>query len=415
MLRKHTVRLVVLATFCFTLCVATTVADEKRRYISHPKSFERDGLGERGLPPKENLNPDPAITYGVVALATEEFKRYSTGKMEQLPGGEVMFVTDQYGSSTEEADDFHPSNVVKIVTNDFGKTWSKPEILIDRSKNDQTVQGPAVLRLRNGDYLLTATIIHRGFWKYKPEQWSTSVVKYRSTDGGETFEPDGHIWKEEPGARLQGGGVWTIQLKNGRVLFPYQYLNTPEKLWDIDMHCQASDDGGKTWFKAKGEVIFRRKRGAMEGCIAELSDETLLMTFRPHWSVGFVHMAKSLDHGDSWSKPQALTVPNPESPCRLATIPGTDDHLLMITNPTRGGLRNRLAMFISEDRGNTWRSVGNIGQGDDKKFEIGVQDVFFTKEGKVIVIWGWCTPLWNRDRCPLLSSSFDKEWLYRNE
>jgi sialidase-1 len=234
------------------------------------------------------------------------------------------------------------------------------------------------------------------------------MVTFRSVDDGETFGEAGAVWERVPQLWMQGGGVWNLQLSSGRIVVPFMAVAAPIDLQGIETWCFLSDDGGRSWRRSRGNLTLP-KRGAMEPCVAELPDGELVMTLRTE--LGLVYLSRSSDGGDTWSEPVSTGVDNPESPIRIRAVPGGAD-LLMVTNVRRPYCRTPLNGLISTDRGSTWRIAGNILSGDDE-FECGVQDVMFLNDDEVLIVMGWCKPLWNRERCPLFSVVVQAEWFYR--
>src|SRR5262249_53022576 len=89
--------------------------------------------------------------------------------------------------------------------------------------------------------------------------------------------------------------------------------------------------------------------------------------------LGKIATSLSVDGGDHWSAPAALSVQSPESPATIRRIPATGD-LLLIWNNTyaagtnHGGKRTPLAAAISSDDGQTWRHVRNLEDRADEGY-----------------------------------------------
>lgn len=371
-----------------------------------------------GMPPASVLNPDPAFYYTLVAEADHVFRRHSVGRVARLADGRLMFVCDMYEKHEGEADDWDESRVVARISTDEARSWSKPRCLARKNPGDLTVQAPALMRLQSGDLLLTCLRVHKGCaWESPREEkttdWSTSMAVFRSRDNGKTFVEEGTVWDRVPELWMQGGGVWNEQLRSGRIVVPFMLVKDPVDLMRIEASCFLSDDDGRTWRRSRGSNVKLPERGALEPCITELPDGELVMTLRAHWKLGKIYMSRSSDGGDTWSDPVSTGLDNPESPICVRTFPGTSD-LLMVTNICQPPRRTPLNAVVSTDRGQTWRVVGDILTGEDDEFETGVADVMFLNEDEVLIMTGWCTPLWNRERCPSIAVVVKTEWFRRS-
>lgn len=276
------------------------------------------------------------------------------------------------------------------ASGDEGKTWSEPRLV------DPHMQAPGLLTLSPGELLLNGcTVID--------DHWSTTMRLFRSLDAGQSWSEQKPIWERSNGIRLQGGCASLIRLQSGRIVCPvfgnetvaanYGAATERLKAW-----CYYSDDGAKTWELGKGKVSLP-KRGAMEPSVAELADATLVMTLRTQ--LGFVYVARSDDHGQTWSEPWSSELEAPEAPLAMAAFPDRQALVLVYCSgkftPSHhhSGERAPLTAAVSKDAGKTWRIVGDIAGGPH---EFGATSICFTSAGKVIIAYDWHRIPWDRTR-----------------
>ncbi len=254
-----------------------------------------------GLPPAAHLNPDPAISYHIVAEANAQHRRNSVGSMVLLDDGRVMLVHDDYGperSGEGAAHDFFPSR----------------------------------------------------------------IVSQTSADGGKTFTEEKPIWDRAPALRFQGGAPWNLQLASGRILVPY--MSAPRQYTDdYSVGVALSDDGGQTWSVLDDRVKLAAGYG-VEPSVVELRGGELLMSLRTNlkkvyfsrstdggrtWSDAVASELKNPELGTC-----LLRVPGTDD---LLII--FDDSDIQ----TKAG-RTPMSVAVSSDNGRAWRTVGNLVHGE---------------------------------------------------
>ncbi len=130
-------------------------------------------------------------------------------------------------------------------------------------------------------------------------------------------------------------------LPSGRILLPL-YTDT----FSISIMA-ISDDGGSTWFASKPLLGF----GAIQPAVLRRDDGTLVAYMRENGFTGHVRVAKSTDDGITWGAVGISELINPGS--GLDGVRLKNGHWILVHNDTQSG-RNRLAVSLSTDEGQTW-------------------------------------------------------------
>lgn len=324
-------------------------------------------------------------------------------KLCELPDGSLLIAYHR----TTRVDFNGQYSTWTRLSHDGAKTWSQPRLV------EQHLQAPGLLTLASRQILLNGcTVINN--------RWSTAMRLFCSLDGGQTWTEQKPIWENSKGIRLQGGCASLLRLKSGSIICPvfgndmiaadYGAATEQMKAW-----CYYSDDESKTWHEARGKVSLP-KRGAMEPSVAELNDGTLVMTLRTQ--LGFVYVARSEDHGQTWSEPWSSGLEAPEAPLVMTALPDGTTLLLVycsgkyLPNHHHGGERTPLSAAISKDAGKTWRVVGNLAGGPH---EFGATTICFTSTGKTIIGYDWHRVPWDRNLKTggVRLAIVDKEWFDR--
>ena len=218
---------------------------------------------------------------------------------------------------------------------DEGKTWSKPETLIDTPADDRH---PAFVELKDGTILCS-------FFTYAGEPKNGDLSKepaarvwfIRSFDGGRT-------WEKQP-RRLQTPFLYDetdgplLRLSDGSVLVA---VNGRAKTGPPDhAGILRTADRGETWnllssVKADHELL--------EVCVAALPNGNLVMMARPEGDICW-----SRDGGRTWTPPQNFGM-RMFAPSLYILRNGTLLCLHGSYAPGHAGLR----VIFSSDNGHTW-------------------------------------------------------------
>ena len=220
-----------------------------------------------------------------------------------------------------------------------------------------------------------------------------------STDNGQTWTA----------ARLIGDpeGVWYVmndrllQTSRGQLIVPVAHMPKDTGTYEGDKNlglCFFSHDGGATWKRSRVPARLDDLRGMQEPCIAEMEDHQLLMLART--GSGSLYASRSIDDGDTWSKPKPTTLTSACSSLTLRTLP--DRRLIVFYNhasPLRSGAffpRTPLCDAVSADQGQSWSAPVLLDdEGMAKKDRQNTYPcVCFTKEGMLMI---WSTEIANPD------------------
>lgn len=131
-------------------------------------------------------------------------------------------------------------------------------------------------------------------------------------------------------------------LPSGRILLPL-YTDT----FSISIMA-ISDDGGFSWYASK--PIYGL--GNIQPAVLRRNDGTLVAYMRDNGPANRVQVSESKDDGVSWSVSESNEIPNPGS--GLDAVRLRNGHWVLLLNDTLEG-RNRLALYLSDDEGQTWK------------------------------------------------------------
>ena len=131
-------------------------------------------------------------------------------------------------------------------------------------------------------------------------------------------------------------------LPGGRILLPL-YTDT----FSISIMA-VSDDDGQTWYASKPLIGF----GNIQPSVLRRNDGTLVAYMRENGLSQHIRISESKDDGLNWCPVYSSPLPNPGS--GLDGVRLANGHWLLVYNDTTDG-RNRLAVSVSDDEGQTWR------------------------------------------------------------
>ncbi len=284
---------------------------------------------------------------------SKEHPRNSEGSFATLSSGRIIFCYTQfYGGAADES----PARIVQIHSDDDGRTWSEPKVVVENSAG-KNVMSVSLLRLQDGRLAM--------FYCIK-NSWQDCRPHMRiSTDEAQTWS-DAKLLLEAPGYFVLNNDR-AVQTSKGRIILPLAFHrarnNDPHSSKSFDARAITlwiySDDAGVTWQEAASwwAIPVRSGSGLQEPGVIELADGSLMGWSRT--DQGAQYGFTSTDGGKTWSAPVPTEMKSPTSPSSIKTLPGTTD-LLAIYNDHSGkfpfpqGKRTPLNACISTDGGKTW-------------------------------------------------------------
>jgi predicted neuraminidase len=259
------------------------------------------------------------------------------------------------------AGSFEGSGDISIVVSKLDpveQVWSVPETVsrgVDRSE-----QNPAFFRSPEGSiWLIYTSQLSRQEGKDNM-QFTSIIMVQKSNDEGRTWGEPEVLFSEE--------GTFSRQeiqiLSNGRWLFAtWLCEDSAEGLTNDPTEFRISDDQGQTWKK----VRMPESNGRVHANVIEVQPGHLIAFMRSRFA-DYIYSSKSLDYGDSWSVPQKIVLPNNNASISAIKLQTGEIALAYNVNAARNpefgkvawpGLRNPVAVSISEDFGQTW-PIGRV-------------------------------------------------------
>ncbi|MDB6116699.1 MAG: exo-alpha-sialidase [Verrucomicrobiaceae bacterium] len=284
---------------------------------------------------------------------SKEHPRNSEGSFATLKSGRIIFCYSQfYGGAADES----PARIVRIQSDDQGRTWSEPVVIVENTSGNN-VMSVSLLTLASGKLAM--------FYCVK-NSWLDCRPQMRvSTDDGATWT--------EPKLILQAPGYFVmnndrvIQTSKGRLVIPLAFHRSrgsdpkTSKSWDARAIAMwiYSDDEGTTWQESSSwwALPMRSGSGLQEPGVVENADGSLFSWCRTDQGGQFGF--NSTDAGKTFSPPVATEMKSPNGPASIKKLPGSSD-LLAVYNDHSGLFpfppkkRNPYVAAVSSDGGKTF-------------------------------------------------------------
>lgn len=191
-------------------------------------------------------------------------------------------------------------------------------------------------------------------------QFTSVIMVQKSSDEGQTWGEPQILFPEEGTFSRQAIQV----LSNGRWIFAtWLCEDSAEGLTNDPTEFRVSDDAGQTWKR----VRMPDSNGRVHANVIEVEAGHLVAFMRSRFADN-VYISESYDFGDSWTIPQKTVLPNNNASISAIKLQSGDIALAYNVNAARHpefgkvawpGLRNPVAVSISEDFGKTW-PIGRI-------------------------------------------------------
>lgn len=295
------------------------------------------------LPAPHDLDPTP------------QHPRNSEGSFVALRSGRILF---DYSQFSEGQNDHSPSAIAEIYSDDQGRTWSPPKVVIPTGVY-RNIMSVSLLRLASGK-------IAR-FYSIKKNKWLDChpVISLSSDEGVTWSEP--RLVTDAPGYFVLNNDR-VIQTKSGQLIVPVGFHRSRGAADDApswDSRAIAiwyySDDEGTTWKESETwwGLPAVTTSGLQEPGVVELPDGTLYSWFRT--DQGAQYESLSRDNGVNWSAPRPTELKSPVSPASIKRLPHSDilmvvfnDHSGRVPAPSDPKQRAPLAIAFSTDGAKTW-------------------------------------------------------------
>ncbi len=310
---------------------------------------------------EELINPDSAPRMSHVASLCE------------LPEGRLAAAW--YAGSREGARDV----AICLATRERGQSsWTPPRAILtpDQAARElhrrvRKVGNPVIFADAAGKLRLLYVSINVGGWS------GSSLNLTTSTDGGLTWTPSQRLTlspffniselvrnRPVPGA----DGSWAVPIY-------HECLGKfPELLWLRD----TPDGPWATKSRITGGRSF------LQPSLAALSTNAALAFLRACGPRQHVSVARTDDAGRTWSAPEFLDLPNPDS--GLAALRLADGRLLLAFNDSTRG-RENLRLAVSEDKGRTWKRLATLAEEPGAEFSYPF--LLQTRDGMVHLAYTW--------------------------
>lgn len=325
-------------------------------------------------PGEITLNVDP----------TTEFPRNSEGSFATLDSGRILFCYSQfYGGAADSS----PARLVRIHSDDDGRTWSQPETLVE-NRGGHNVMSVSLLRLRSGKLAL--------FYCIKNSWLDCRPHMQLSSDEGATWT-DPRLVQKAPGYFVLNNDR-VIQTAAGRLIMPLAFHRAkdtdPESSKSWDSRAIAtwlwSDNEGSTWQEATSwwALPVASRSGLQETGVVERADGSLFSWCRT--DQGTQYGFSSTDGGNTWTPPEPTEMKSPNGPASIKRLPGSADLLALYNDhsgrfPFPQNKRNPFVAAVSKDGGQTWPWRSRVEADPDGLYHYTA--IHFTKEA---VLLGYC-------------------------
>jgi len=348
--------------------------------------------------PGENpVSLDKPFHYAVCPSSVEN-PRNSEADVIELKDGTLLLAWSKFSGSEDHA----TAVIAAKKSADGGKTWGE-EFVLQENTGKQNVMSVSMWRIQSGKILF--------FFLQKNADNDLQLFVRESADEAKTWS--------EPRRVTQGMGYHImnnarlLELKDGRILAPIAFTPDIGKEYKNQVcFCYVSDDEGKTWKKAPGEVRLKDS-AAMEPGLVERSDGSILMIIRT--SLDRIYQSISKDRGETWAEATAMDLVSPAAPATITTMPNGKDMMIVWNNNPLGNKagwqsRTPLTVAISRDDGKTWENFKNLT--DDPDSGYAYTSISFTGQRAVFTYYHWKKGKPNFEGTDLIFHSVPVSWLY---
>jgi predicted neuraminidase len=310
---------------------------------------------------EELINPDSPLPMSHVASLCE------------LRDGGLAAVW--YAGSREGARDV----AVCFATQERGQSrWSKPRAILtpgqaarELGRGIRKIGNAVIFSDPSGKLWLLYVTINLGGWS------GSSLNLTTSADGGLSWERSRRLTLSPFFNLSELVRHRPVPLSDGSWLAPiYHELagKFPELLW------LRETAGGLSATKSR----ITGGRSGFQPALAPLSPNMALAFLRDCSPRKRISLARTEDAGRTWSPPQTLDLPNPDS--GLASLRLADGRVLLVFNDSDAG-RENLRLAVTEDEGRTWRRVATLAE--EPRAEFSYPFLIQARDGNLHLVYTW--------------------------
>ncbi|QLB51023.1 sialidase family protein [Streptococcus sanguinis] len=259
------------------------------------------------------------------------------------------------------AGSFEGSGDISIAVSKLDPTtqvWS--EAVIVSKGVDRSEQNPAFFRAPDGLICLIYTSQLSRQEGKDNMQFTSIIMVQKSSDEGQSWSEPEVLFPEEGTFSRQAIQI----LSNGRWIFATWICeDSPEGLTNDPTEFRVSDDAGQTW----KVVRMPDSAGRVHANLIEVEPGHLVAFMRSRFADN-VYISESHDYGDSWTVPEKTVLLNNNASISAIKLQTGEIALAYNVNATANpefgkvswpGLRNPIAVSITEDFGKTW-PIGRV-------------------------------------------------------
>jgi len=296
--------------------------------------------------------------------------------------------------------------IVASVSDDGGKSWSKPVLVFDHPSAEDA--DPSLLV--DGDRLLAfSTTVP------EPTKIERSLIYMRESKDGVNWESE--VLLKTPRKYIAGKIHQGHRLADGTLIFSYSWDTwadqgmppATEGEMDIKSGVLRSSDGGKTWvagadmYSQIPKTSPHSTGGVDEAATVVLADGRLMTLMRTAATKLF--QAWSDDGGLTWDTPRPSDLTAHNSPAALWKLDNSSDVLVTWDNSSTG--RTPLCAALSGDGGKTWSEPKVIVDTHGPQ-QVSYPSAVQAKDGTIVVVWQQQLPQHGRD---IRFARFNRQWL----